>query len=240
MEKPKARPLPRRPATNQRHALPPKRRGEIAELAFMQKAVSLGFGVAKPWGDSDRYDYILDAGRRFWRVQVRSTAYESHRGYAVHTYVYVKRKMVALTADDIDCIIAYIVPARSLVRAPGRVLFALQKSVVLSQRQQKRIALRKLSRSLVAPRPGAQRSRHGAIACHRPCGDGSEPALSVVEGRPFLRGPCHSTADRSAKQNLCPPAASSYYLMNCSTKLSPSPVAAKCRRHRSIFVNTSS
>ncbi len=110
MEKSQALPLPRRPATNQRHALPPKRRGEIAELAFMQKAVSLGFGVAKPWGDSDRYDYILDAGRRFWRVQVRSTAYESHRGYAVHTYVYVKRKMVALTADDIDCIIAYIVP----------------------------------------------------------------------------------------------------------------------------------
>jgi hypothetical protein len=66
--------------------------------------------VAKPWGDSDRYDYILDAGRRFWRVQVRSTAYESHRGYSVHTYVYVKRRMVALTADDIDCIIAYIVP----------------------------------------------------------------------------------------------------------------------------------
>ena len=110
MEKTQARPLPRRPATNQRHVLPPKRRGEIAELAFMQKAVSLGFGVAKPWGDSDRYDYILDAGGRFRRVQVRSTAYESHRGYAVHTYVYVKRKMVALTADDIDCIVAYIVP----------------------------------------------------------------------------------------------------------------------------------
>jgi PD-(D/E)XK endonuclease len=50
------------PATNQRQALPPKRRGGIAELAFMQKAVTLGFGVAKPWGDSDRYDYILDAG----------------------------------------------------------------------------------------------------------------------------------------------------------------------------------
>ena len=73
MDKPQARSLPRRPATNQRHALPPKHRGEIAELSFTQKA-------------------------------------ESNRGYAVHTYVYVKRKMVALTADDIDCIIAYIVP----------------------------------------------------------------------------------------------------------------------------------
>jgi hypothetical protein len=32
----------------------PKRKGEAAELAFMLKAVSLGFGVAKPWGDSER------------------------------------------------------------------------------------------------------------------------------------------------------------------------------------------
>src|SRR2546425_646714 len=41
---------------------PPKRRGERAELAFMLKASSLGFGIAKPWGDSERYDFILDSG----------------------------------------------------------------------------------------------------------------------------------------------------------------------------------
>jgi len=29
-----------------------KRRGEVAEAAFLAKAASLGFGVAKPWGDS--------------------------------------------------------------------------------------------------------------------------------------------------------------------------------------------
>jgi hypothetical protein len=103
-------PVARRPATNQRHARPPKRRGELAELAFMQKAINLGFGVAKPWGDSDRYDFILDTGGRLCRVQVRSTAYESHRGYAVHTYVYVKREMVTLSLKDIDFVIAYLVP----------------------------------------------------------------------------------------------------------------------------------
>ena len=30
-----------------------KRRGEVAELAFMHKVISMGFRVAKPWGDSD-------------------------------------------------------------------------------------------------------------------------------------------------------------------------------------------
>ena len=100
----------RRPPINLRHAQPPKRRGELSELAFMHKSIALGFGVAKPWGDSDRYDFILDTGNRLWRVQVRSTEYLSHRGYSVHTYVYVKHQMVALTAREIDVVIAYIVP----------------------------------------------------------------------------------------------------------------------------------
>jgi len=38
-----------------------KRRGELAELAFTLKAASLGFGVSKPFGDSERYDAIVDA-----------------------------------------------------------------------------------------------------------------------------------------------------------------------------------
>ena len=50
-----------------------KQRGELAEMGFMFKAAGLGFGVAKPWGDSERYDFILDSGERFWRVQVKST-----------------------------------------------------------------------------------------------------------------------------------------------------------------------
>ncbi|PYV75282.1 MAG: hypothetical protein DMG97_06765 [Acidobacteria bacterium] len=47
------------------------RRGEVGELAFMRNAISLGFGVAKPWGDSDHYDFILNLGHLFWRIQVK-------------------------------------------------------------------------------------------------------------------------------------------------------------------------
>jgi hypothetical protein len=35
----------------------PKALGEAAEAAFLAKAASLGFGVAKTWGDSERYDF---------------------------------------------------------------------------------------------------------------------------------------------------------------------------------------
>ena len=39
-----------------------KRRGEISELAFALAAARQGFGIAKPYGDSERYDIILDPG----------------------------------------------------------------------------------------------------------------------------------------------------------------------------------
>jgi hypothetical protein len=49
-----------------------KRRGEMAEAAFVAKAVSLGFGVAKPWGDSDPFDFIVQSGGKLSKVQVKS------------------------------------------------------------------------------------------------------------------------------------------------------------------------
>ena len=91
--------------------LPPKRRGELAELAFMRKAIGMGLMVSKTWGDSDRYDFIVDGGGKRWRVQVRSTEHAfGPRGYAVHASVYEGKKIVGLSSKDIDVIVAYIVP----------------------------------------------------------------------------------------------------------------------------------
>ncbi len=50
-----------RPNSARKRELNTKRRGELAELTFVLKAANLGFGVARPYGDSERYDVILDA-----------------------------------------------------------------------------------------------------------------------------------------------------------------------------------
>jgi PD-(D/E)XK endonuclease len=55
-----------------------KQRGEMAEAAFLAKAAALGFRVAKPWGESSRYDLVVDNGKRLIRVQVKS----AHRAWA--------------------------------------------------------------------------------------------------------------------------------------------------------------
>ena len=40
----------------------PKRRGELAAAAFLLKAQSMGFRVARLWGDSDRLRFYLNSG----------------------------------------------------------------------------------------------------------------------------------------------------------------------------------
>jgi len=54
------------------------------ELGFMHKSASLGFEVAKPYGDSCRYDFILDSGERLWRVQVKSTYGTGTKSYRIN------------------------------------------------------------------------------------------------------------------------------------------------------------
>jgi PD-(D/E)XK endonuclease len=80
-----------------------KRRGDVGELAFMRKAISLGYGVAKPWGDSDHYDLIINRGKVFWRIQVKSVW--STKSYWVKT---TGSNGKTYTADEIDFLIAYI------------------------------------------------------------------------------------------------------------------------------------
>jgi hypothetical protein len=86
-----------------------KHLGELAELAFMRKAASMGFAVAKPWGDSDRYDVIVRFEKMFWRVQVKSviTARVSLTSYRVKT---TRGGNGTYTADEIDFLAAYVFP----------------------------------------------------------------------------------------------------------------------------------
>lgn len=60
--------------------------GEVAESAFLHKAMELGLAVAKPWGDSSRYDFIVDTGERLLRVQVKSTGCLCEERYAISAH----------------------------------------------------------------------------------------------------------------------------------------------------------
>ncbi len=79
--------------------------GEAAEAAFLAKVTSLGFGVSKTWGDSERYDFILDSGQKLWRIQVKSC-----RHFRSYYKVTTRGATQPYTAEQIDFIAIYIVP----------------------------------------------------------------------------------------------------------------------------------
>lgn len=93
----------------------PKERGEWAELRFMAKAAERGFRLSKPFGDSARYDVILDLGDRYARVQVKSTYCGTHpkspkrRGIA---FVATLRSQACppYEAGDFDFLAVYVIP----------------------------------------------------------------------------------------------------------------------------------
>jgi PD-(D/E)XK endonuclease len=85
-----------------------KRRGELAELAFVLKAASLGFAVAKPYGDSDRYDFILDSGTRLFRVQVKSASRLWQGAYFMTTQRCCNGVAIPYTAAEIDFLAVYV------------------------------------------------------------------------------------------------------------------------------------
>jgi len=98
----------------QNNHLSPKRRGELAELAFVYRAASHGFGVAKPYGDSLPYDFLLQHGRRLLRVQVKScfkNRNTKHRyGFSVIVARTSSKGITPYSPDEIDFVAAFIAP----------------------------------------------------------------------------------------------------------------------------------
>jgi len=129
-----------------------KRTGELSEAAFLLKAETLGFHLAKPWGDSERYDFILDTGPRLWRVQLKCTEVVRARGYDVQPIysIYGKGKVV-YTADDIDVLAAHIVPLNVWYILPIEAFTPKQKPAFLPRQRLQARPLGKLPRSLAPP-----------------------------------------------------------------------------------------
>jgi hypothetical protein len=84
-----------------------KRRGEAAEAAFLARATHLGFSVCIPWGDSDRYDSVVELNHGLLRVQVKSATRCAETRYRVKT---TGASGKVYTSKEIDFFVGYVVP----------------------------------------------------------------------------------------------------------------------------------
>ena len=87
----------------------PKVQGEQAECAFLLQATRRGLIVSKPWGDTARYDFVVDNGSRLLRVQIKSVSVTQDGSYHISTGSGHSSK-TAYTLRDIDLLAAYVIP----------------------------------------------------------------------------------------------------------------------------------
>ena len=91
----------------------PKRSGEISQAAFLLQAEMRGFLVALPWGDSERYDFLVcpRKGGRSFRVQVKGTGRLYRQGYEVQPVHTTRRGgKKRYSKKEIDVIAAHLQP----------------------------------------------------------------------------------------------------------------------------------
>jgi len=105
---------------------PAKQRGEWAELHFMARAFEYGLGVSKPWGESARYDFIVDCQGKFLRVQVKSTTCQKRKSYVYHV------NGRPYTSDEIDFLAIYIIPKDIWFIFPVAAVSIHARNIVLS------------------------------------------------------------------------------------------------------------
>jgi hypothetical protein len=92
----------------------PKRIGEAIEAAFLARVCGLRIPVCKPWGDSERYDFVVDWRKGFWRVQVKGGSYcegsKYQAGPGGNGKPFTKKDMHFVAVQVVPLDVWYVIP----------------------------------------------------------------------------------------------------------------------------------
>jgi len=72
----------------------------------MTRAAEQGLRVSKPWGETARYDFAVEQGGRFVRVQVKSTMFVDRGGYSCS----VRGSRGPYHGNDFEFLAVYVIP----------------------------------------------------------------------------------------------------------------------------------
>ena len=148
-----------------------KLKGEWAELQFMTRALALGLRVARVYGDSARYDFLVDAGGTLSRVQIKSVWRSHNSTYRLGAQRGAPLGKVPYRAHELDFVIGYVVPEDAWYVVPARVLARRRNFWVYPQRPDSRGRFEQYRDAwhLLGPIPAEKRSqRFDLNACADP------------------------------------------------------------------------
>ena len=140
-------------------ALTCKQLGEIAEAEFIAKAVGMGFVVAKPWGDSEPYDFIVNTrgNFNFWRVQVKSAhVVGEDEGCSFRAHDHAQR---SYSSEYIDALVTYAKPYEAWYVLPVRVVEGLRSLKLYPESLKKRSKYEKWREAWEVLRRAVRRAR---------------------------------------------------------------------------------
>src|ERR1044071_6889687 len=106
-------PTESRDSSVRRPSIDTKRLGEIAEMAFLLKATSLRLTPSRPYGERRPYDFLLECGKRVLRIQVKCVSvprFHNANSFSVNVVQHKYGGRAAYTSDDIDFLVAYVIP----------------------------------------------------------------------------------------------------------------------------------
>lgn len=101
------------------------RKGDIAEMAFLARAMRFGFNVCKPFNTDSRYDVLVEAAGRYSRVQVKS-GWQPPSGTGKTYVVRIARRPhggpTFYRSDETDFFAAYVAPEDAWYIIPREVV----------------------------------------------------------------------------------------------------------------------
>jgi hypothetical protein len=120
----------------------PNLRGEWVEMQFAADAASQGFTVLRPLGHWTRFDWVLEYGGGFVRVQVKSTGKRWWSGYGVDCRrLRATSRRCPYRPDEIDFIVAYVSDARAWYIIPIQDVLAVKSFLRLDPYNEARVRL---------------------------------------------------------------------------------------------------
>jgi PD-(D/E)XK endonuclease len=84
--------------------------GRVGRAGVFAESLESGFCGGKAVWDSDRYDFIVDSGKRLLRVQVKSASCMRQGAYFITTHRCANGVAIPYTREEIDFMAAYVFP----------------------------------------------------------------------------------------------------------------------------------
>ena len=88
--------------------------GELGEAAFHVRALKEHLVVSKPYGDSTKYDFVVDATGVLYKIQIKATATKCKEGKTQEYYKFSvchgSKEKRNYQKEEVDFIICYVIP----------------------------------------------------------------------------------------------------------------------------------